>query len=211
MKEDEGKEKGLDRRSFLRAGLVGATALLAGAGISIEKRAWAETIMLPDGRKIVLTKGVVVADKSLCSGCRTCEAVCATANSSGVNSPSLARLFIQKNYMTCEYAPHTCKQCSDPVCMKECPEGAIFIDEAHGTNARVIDESKCVGCESCIEACGNKYGIPRPRFDAAKQVCIKCHLCYGEPECVKYCPLGALTIVRSETGILTGFPYIQEQ
>ncbi|MFH0844951.1 MAG: 4Fe-4S dicluster domain-containing protein, partial [Pseudomonadota bacterium] len=206
-----GEDKGIERRSFLKTMLGGGAILLAGAGIVVEKKAWASTIMLQDGRKIVLTKGVVVADKGLCSGCRTCEAVCSTANNSGLNSSQLVRLFVEKDYFACDYTPHTCHQCSDPICMEECPEGAIHIDKVHGTNARIIDESKCVGCEACVEACENRYGIPRPRFNPAKKVCIKCHLCYGEPECVKHCPLGALKIVRSETGILTGLPFIKER
>ena len=47
-------------------------------------------------------------------------------------------------------------------------------------------------------------------YNTAKEVSIKCHLCYGEPECVKHCPLGALKIIRSETGILTGLPFVKE-
>ena len=203
-------DKGIGRRAFLKAG-VGGIALIAAAGSITERKAWADTITLADGKELVLTKGVVVADKDLCSGCRTCEAVCANANSAGRNSSQLARLFVDKNYLTCEYTPFACHQCSAPVCLESCPEEAIYIDKEHGTYARVIDSEKCIGCETCLEECENRYGIARPRYDPEKDICIKCHLCYGDPECVKFCPLGALRVVRSKTGILTGLPFIKEK
>lgn len=197
----------IDRRTFLKAGFGGAALLL---GATINKKLWATIITLPDGNKIVLTHGVVVTDKEICSGCRTCEAVCSNVNSQGRNTSRLARLSVEKDYISCEYEPQICFQCSDPICLNVCPEGAIEIDRDHGTFARVIDEGKCIGCKSCLDACKSRYGTPRPRFDPVKDVCIKCHLCYGDPQCVKFCPLGALKIVRSETGILTGYPFIKE-
>ncbi len=203
-------DTGIGRRTFLKAGL-GKIALIAATGTITTRKAWAETITLPDGKQLILTKGVVVADKGLCSGCRTCEVVCANANSQGRNSSQLARLFVDKNYLTCEYTPHTCYHCSDPVCFENCPEMAIYIDKEHDTYARVIDSNKCIGCETCLEACEDRYGIARPRYDVEKDICIKCHLCHGDPKCVDFCPLGALRIVRANTGILTGLPFIKEE
>ena len=209
-KDSHSHNKGLpriDRRTFVKAG-VGGAALFFSA--TITKNLWATIIDLPNGEKIVLTHGVVVADKEICSGCRTCEAVCSNANSQGRNTSRLARLSVGKDYISCEYDPLPCLQCADPVCLNECPEDAIGIDRGHGTFARVIDEGKCTGCQNCIEVCESRNSIPRPRYDPVKDVCIKCHLCHGDPQCVKFCPLGALKIVRSKTGILTGYTYIEE-
>ena len=73
-----------------------------------------------------------------------------------------------------------------------------------------IDRELCIGCEACVEACGSVFTPPRPRFDAHTGVAVKCHLCFGEPQCVKYCPYGALEYQWSDTGIKTGYPIIKE-
>ncbi|UCF85233.1 MAG: 4Fe-4S binding protein, partial [Desulfobacteraceae bacterium] len=77
------------------------------------------------------------------------------------------------------------------------------------TYARDIDPDLCIGCEQCIEACEEVFNLPRPRYDPEDDVCIKCHLCHGDPQCVKFCPYGALHYKTSESGLKTGYPYIQ--
>ena len=42
-----------------------------------------------------------------------------------------------------------------------------------------------------------------------KEKAFKCHLCFGDPQCVKMCPFGALTMARSEKGFLVGYPVIK--
>ena len=196
----------LNRRAFLKAGMAGF-AVLAGTGAAGDML---EMIALADGKRLLLSKGVVTVNKELCSGCRTCEAVCSNYNSGGQASSSLARIILEKDYIKVDYEPNPCFQCVEPLCLSVCPVDAIIIDKKSGTNARIIDEDACVGCEQCIDACGSVFTPPRPRYDEERGVSIKCHLCFGDPRCVKFCPYGALQFRWSDDGIKTGYPIIKE-
>jgi len=136
--------------------------------------------------------------------------VCANFNSGGRNSPSLSRILLEKEYMRGDYQPKVCHQCADPPCLKACPVTALQVDQQRGTYARVIDERVCIGCQKCVEACERHFRPARPRFDVQKHRSVKCHLCFGDPQCVKYCPLGVLRVERSEKGFMVGYPVIQE-
>lgn len=196
----------LSRRSFLKGGTTGL-ALLTGAVVVGNVL---ETLTLPEGRRVVLAKGVVVWERERCSGCRTCEAVCTNYNNQGRTSSALARVILDKDYLEGEYEGNTCFQCMKPLCLLACPVTALQVDRASGTNARVVDERVCIGCGQCVEVCGRVFSPPRPRFDAERHVTTKCHLCFGEPQCVKFCPYGALRFEHSEEGMETGFPVILE-
>ena len=69
------------------------------------------------------------------------------------------------------------------------PVGAIGVDK--GTGARVVDEAKCIGCGTCQKAC--PWGMAT--VDPEKSKSTKCVLCYGDPQCAKFCPNGALKFV----------------
>ena len=56
----------------------------------------------------------------------------------------------------------------------------------------------------------NISGLPGPGSILKKEKAFKCHLCFGDPQCVKLCPFGALKMERSEKGFLVGFPVIKE-
>jgi Fe-S-cluster-containing dehydrogenase component len=196
----------ISRRDFLKAGVAGF-AFLAGAGVAGDIL---EIVVLAEEGELPLSKGVVVVDKKLCSGCRTCEAVCTNYNSQGRASSSLARVILEKDYLKVDYETNTCFQCVEPLCLDACPVDAIVIDKKSGTNARIIDEQVCIGSKDCIDACGSIFTPPRPRYDVDRKVAVKCHLCFGSPQCVKFCPYGALQFKWSDHGIKTGFPIIEE-
>ena len=198
--------KELDRRTLLK----GFTFSALGFGSLVAFGDVLDSFALPNGQKIALAKAAIFADKTLCSGCRTCEMVCANFNSGGRNSSSLARISIEKEYVKGDYQPKVCYQCADPPCLKACPVGALRVDSLRGTYARIIDEETCIGCQRCIKACQQYFRPPRPRFDVQKQKTIKCDLCFGEPQCVKFCPLGVLRLERSEEGFLVGYPMMTE-
>jgi len=196
----------VERRTVLKGFTLGALGL--GSVISLGK--FLEVITFPNGQKVALAKGVILADKSICSGCRVCEVVCANFNSGGRNAPSLSRILLEKEYLRGDYQPKVCHQCADPPCLKVCPVTALQVDRQKGTYARIIDERVCIGCQKCVEACQQFFKPSRPRFDVQKQRTVKCHLCFGDPQCVKFCPLGVLRIERSEKGLLVGYPVIKE-
>lgn len=185
---------GLSRRGFLTgAGVavagVATVAALPALAHADEPAAPAPAEAAPqifDGVKLAI--GHVVHDPSLCSGCRTCEIVCSTYHE-GKASSELSRIQWTKDLMdACITDIMTCKQCAGAECVTVCPTGALSVDET--TGARVINEGKCVGCKTCLSACPV---VPsRIRYNAEKDVCFKCDLCDGDPQCVKFCPMGAL-------------------
>jgi Fe-S-cluster-containing hydrogenase component 2 len=143
-------------------------------------------------KKIRISRWQLVCNPDICGGCRTCEAVCSLTKEDIVN-PRLSRIQVVKDELggyVSEAMP--CKQCAGPECLFACPTKALHVDEK--TGARVIDATKCSGCKLCIKAC-----IATPKrvyYNAEKKVAFKCDLCRGDPQCVKYCPTGALTYVK---------------
>ena len=133
-------------------------------------------------------KKLMTANSEICSGCRTCEAVCSLFHE-GVVNPAMSRIRVMtwpfEGYRSEVYA---CRHCDDPACLAACPTGALSINEV--TGAAVIDEKECTGCKLCMEACPQKPS--RILFDANKGVCTKCDLCGGDPLCVRHCMEGAL-------------------
>jgi Fe-S-cluster-containing dehydrogenase component len=140
------------------------------------------------------SKGNIAVTIDICAGCRTCEAVCSLYKE-GISNPELSRIHVFKDELDgyrCE--PQPCRQCVHPGCLPVCPTGALHVDDVTGT--RVIDEMICDGCQLCMQAC--VFKPKRIRFNAQKKVCFKCDLCGGEPQCVKFCPTGALTYRAKE-------------
>jgi Fe-S-cluster-containing hydrogenase component 2 len=207
MMEKETPKK-VTRRDFLRdaavvGGAVAGAGVLAGCGPEapppspeviketvevtkvVEKEVPVEVIKEVPA-ELQQAIGHIVYNPGKCTGCRTCMTVCSLYHE-GVVNPELARIQVIAPVLKIfEAEGYTCKQCEGPECLYACPvEGALHIDEA--TGARVIDEDKCIGCKQCIEACPQYPNTPI-RYDAEREICIKCDLCGGDPLCVKFCP-----------------------
>ncbi len=85
-----------------------------------------------------------------------------------------------------DYLPGNCMHCENPPCVQVCPTGASY-QRADGLV--LIDQTKCIGCQFCIEACpyGARY------LDPTRGVVDKCTACVHRldagqpPACVETC------------------------
>ena len=104
---------------------------------------------------------------------------------------------------------NACMHCADPVCMVECPTGAIFRDIIGGEV--VINDRTCIGCSMCAKNCpydairmvevreriGSLIRDEQGRLPI--QQATKCDLCVEQrsgPACQNACPHDALVRVN---------------
>jgi protein NrfC len=183
--------------------ISGNMAVLVGTGGALKNFVW-----LRNGiAAIPASEGYLLVDTKKCQGCLTCMLACSLSHE-GEENLSLSRIQIIQNPF--EGFPDDldisqCRQCVDPKCVEACPTDALFVDKEHG-NIRRIDETKCIGCESCIEAC--PFTPSRSIWDADEEHALKCDLCLdtpfwdqeggpgGKQACVELCPLGALKFTK---------------
>ena len=107
-----------------------------------------------------------------------------------------------------------CRQCVDPKCVKECPEGALTVDRANG-NVRRVDTKKCIGCGTCFDECPHTPSrsviAPDKKYKGKdNDKARKCDLCAAAPyhwdktgggpdgkqACVSVCPVGAIKFTK---------------
>ncbi len=157
---------------------------------------------------------LVIADPERCIGCRTCEVACVLAHLSGgtLERLSAARFVPRLKVVRVSKvtAPVQCRQCDDAPCAKVCPTGAFV----YSHNSVQVNQSRCIGCKSCMMAC--LYGaieiVLRPEtaeapsshlpatVGAERVQAFKCDLCLGRsegPACLKVCPTKAISLVDS--------------
>ncbi|WP_394130846.1 DMSO/selenate family reductase complex B subunit [Shewanella maritima] len=98
--------------------------------------------------------------------------------------------------VTCDvftyYMSIGCNHCSEPVCVKACPTGAMHKRREDGFVH--VSADLCIGCGSCASACP----YDAPQLDPLRKVMIKCDGCYKrvengqQPLCVVGCTQRAL-------------------
>jgi len=149
--------------------------------------------------RFVQGTATMVIDLDRCTRCDDCVKACATAHDGNPR-------FIRHGPVYGHYQlANACLQCADPICMIECPTGAIHRDRTDGFV--MINEQTCIGCAQCASNCP---------FDAIRMVEIrdpsgslvvdtrsgnplteatKCDLCIEQitgPACQQACPHDAL-------------------
>ncbi len=203
-------QKPTTRRNFLKIAGLGGAGMIALYAIGCANPKTASSSAGDREIYVANATGMVIGNTTRCVGCRRCELACTEYNE-GKSQPSLARVNVRRNwgfgprgvqlgYWRGEgrFGNHrivqdTCRQCPHPVpCQLACPYGAIEV--VPPANARVVNQEKCHGCRTCQRAC--PWGMTT--FDEEIQKATKCHLCGGDPECVKACPSGALQYVPWE-------------
>lgn len=157
-------------------------------------------------------------DTKRCLACHTCEVACKSAN-------NVPKGIFWNRVMTeggeCldsaagEYPSNnlggftvSCQHCENPACVKVCPVGATYRDEATGAVRQ--DYDKCIGCRMCMAACPyngvRSFNWEEPKYALEfstgdkdvpahqKHTVEKCTFCYqrtsqGEkPACMVLCP-----------------------
>lgn len=200
------KRKKVLRREFLVGGGAAVTAgALACTSIS------AATALAPAPQQKVsyeASKGYLVYDSRICLGCQSCMFACSMTHEGEAN-PSLSRIQIIRDAPSFTKYPYdivmsVCRQCVSPLCVQNCPTGACHVDAANG-NIRRIDQSKCIGCQLCIQSCPQRPH--RTVWNPAKKKSTKCDLCAdapywtqkggpaGKQACVETCTAKALKLV----------------
>lgn len=128
-----------------------------------------------------------------CLGCHLCEFNCAAANSGtdiikafkSENKP-IPRITVEEGG-DINFAVQ-CRHCPDPVCVKSCITGALSANNG----VISVDQSRCVGCYTCVLACPVGCIVPSGEGKPVS----KCDLCTsngrGEPACVAGCPNKAI-------------------
>jgi anaerobic carbon-monoxide dehydrogenase iron sulfur subunit len=130
-------------------------------------------------------------DYEKCTGCRLCELVCAVKHS-GISNPARARIKVMKWEQEGLYVPMSCQQCQDAPCLNVCPVKAISRDEELGRV--MVNYDVCIGCRSCVTVC--PFGAMS--FNVIDRQVLKCDLCDGEPQCVRFCDRKAVDFVSPD-------------
>jgi len=123
-----------------------------------------------------------------CTGCRLCELVCSVKHD-GISNPIRSRIKVVKWEAEGLYIPMSCQQCQDAPCMNACPAKAISMNAALGRIE--IDYEICIGCRTCVSVC--PFGAMS--FNSIDRKVIKCDICDGDPQCVRFCEVKALEFV----------------
>jgi protein NrfC len=209
-KEAGGKEKTVLRREFL----VGSGAAIAAGAVLVCTNS--STVMAlaqadaPAKTSYPESTGYLVYDSRLCLGCQSCMLACSLTHE-GEAAFSRSRIQIIRDAPNFTKYPldvvmSVCKQCTTPACVQNCPVHACHIDEANG-NIRIIDQTKCIGCQKCITSCSQKPH--RTVWNPVKKKSAKCDLCANAPywskpggpsgkqACIEACTVKALKLVAA--------------
>ena len=204
----ESKKAGDEKRSVLRRDFLLGSGVAAAAAVLAVPASVAKALTETAGPSYAASTGYLVYDSRLCLGCQSCMFACSMSHE-GEASPSLSRIQIIRDAPSLTKYPYditmsVCRQCVSPLCVQNCPTGACHVDEAHG-NVRMIDQSQCIGCKKCIDACPQRPH--RPVWNPARSKSSKCDLCADAPfwsqpggpaghqACVETCPVKALKLV----------------
>jgi Fe-S-cluster-containing dehydrogenase component/formate-dependent nitrite reductase membrane component NrfD len=135
-----------------------------------------------------------VIDHNRCIGCHACTVACKDEHSVPVGVFRTWVKYIEKGEF-----PHTsrhfgvmrCNHCDAAPCVEICPTTALFRRDDGIVD---FDNSRCIGCKSCMQACP----YDALYLDPDTHTAAKCNFCAHrielqlEPACVVVCPTQAI-------------------
>ena len=201
-------DPGTSRREFLQnLAMASGGAITAGGWLVKIADAQAPAQAPAGGQPQAPRYGLVLVDFDKCTGCRTCESICANANQkvtvngeelADLGNPARANMRVAVYYPAVDIPVH-CVCCSDAPCITACPvpedaatkRRALYRDPK--TQAVLVDNARCIACGLCATACKTQRTGAILLNAASNKPEGICTLCNGDPQCVKYCPFGALS------------------
>jgi len=158
--------------------------------------------------RMQMARSLLVIDQDTCVRCGhcawTCEALHGASRLVRRGDKILTRVGADDGQLHSLLLPNSCQHCKNPVCMIDCPTGAIGRDPRGEV---FIRDSLCTGCGNCAKACPweNIRMAPRPASRVtpsgadpvaalSAELATKCDLCrgYEAPGCVQACPTGSI-------------------
>ena len=137
-------------------------------------------------------------DQSRCIGCSQCVVACQQWHNISPGSVKWMRVYQwEKGSFPNIRLPMLaipCYHCENPVCVKACPNNALYKEGKYG--AVLVDSDKCRGARKCWLAC--PYGVPQYDGDEPGLRMSKCNMCIDRldqglrPICVLSCSMRAL-------------------
>ena len=137
-------------------------------------------------------------DQSRCIGCNACVIACKQWHDISPGPVKWMRVYQWEKGTLPNVQLHMlaipCYHCEKPVCIKACPEEALYQEEKYG--AVLVDTKKCQGTRKCWKAC--PYGAPQYEGDDPGLKMSKCNMCIDrleqglKPICVLSCGMRAL-------------------
>ncbi len=194
---DSGKRQFLQRLGVLTAGAALVPLAHSGWQLQPGRREG-------DGKK----RMAMLIDLRRCIGCQACTVSCAIENQlpQGQFRTSVLQYQVvtdSQRIPTNVLLPRLCNHCDNPPCVPVCPVQATFQRE---DGIVVIDNTRCVGCAYCVQACPYEARF----INHETQTADKCTFCVHRldagllPACVESCVGGARMIgdLNDEQGTL---------
>jgi CRP-like cAMP-binding protein/Fe-S-cluster-containing hydrogenase component 2 len=172
-------------------------------GAAVRNPAASQQIQMAMDSGLIHGESVLLIDLATCTRCDECVRGCADTHD------GIPRFVREGERQGRWLVPTACYQCTDPVCMIDCPTGAItreFNSLVVTINSPDHASRPCIGCEGCAKRCpwGNivmvppddavKAGEGEKKEAEKKGRATKCDLCYTReegPACVQMCPHGS--------------------
>ncbi|MBI4243713.1 MAG: 4Fe-4S dicluster domain-containing protein [Planctomycetes bacterium] len=137
-----------------------------------------------------------ILDHTRCIGCHACTIACKSENAVPTGVFRTWVKYIEKGQFpdTRRYfGVMRCNHCEDAPCIEICPTLSLY---KRNDGIVDFDNSRCIGCKSCMQACPYDAIYMEPYDNTA----AKCNFCVHrieqnlEPACVIVCPTQAIVV-----------------